>query len=246
MSEFCAFVVIMIWVNLRVSLETDHAYVQYAVAATLVSFFSVAVLPVWKYLSPGFLPYVIFMVALFLAYNYVLNTLTRALGHLSETSSSAAPTLKWETVQKIEDMRKAERKRSEAAKLKSLDADREEGEEEAKNVLGIVELIPPSSPPTHVSPTTPTRHMHLRRRSSVLEDSTCAPINNNNNKVWPFQAPHQTSQWYPQSFTRIKTKQKKCQCGRSDHNNWIESSKTSSNVGSKKSTEKRQIAAINN
>jgi hypothetical protein len=79
MAEFCCFVVIMIWVNLRVSLVTgaptvppthtfidsplskcfgrnqpDHLAVHAAVVATLVTFFVAAVLPVWPYLESGY------------------------------------------------------------------------------------------------------------------------------------------------------------------------------------------------
>lgn len=81
MAEFCCFVVVMIWVNLRVSLvtgaltvpftnvhiffdgplskcfgrnQTDHLAVHAAVVATLVTFFVAAVLPVWQYLESGY------------------------------------------------------------------------------------------------------------------------------------------------------------------------------------------------
>jgi magnesium-transporting ATPase (P-type) len=73
MAEFCCFVVIMIWVNLRVSLVTDHLAVHAAVVATLIAFFVVAVLPVWPYLESGFVPFVLMMVAIFLAYNKLLD-----------------------------------------------------------------------------------------------------------------------------------------------------------------------------
>lgn len=77
MPEFCCFVVIMIWVNLRVSLVTDHLAVHATVVATLFTFFLVAVLPVWSYLEPGFVPFVLMMVAIFLVYNKVMSFVAR-------------------------------------------------------------------------------------------------------------------------------------------------------------------------
>jgi len=87
MSEFSCFVVIMIWVNLRVSLITKHIAVHSAVFATLVVFFSVAVLPVWTYLEDGFVPYVSMMVVIFLAYN----KLARIGIHYGERLMKQAP-----------------------------------------------------------------------------------------------------------------------------------------------------------
>lgn len=82
MAEFCCFVVIMIWVNLRVSLVTDHLAVHAAVVATLVTFFVAAVLPVWPYLESGFVPFVLMMVVIFLVYNKLLDVVVHTMRHV--------------------------------------------------------------------------------------------------------------------------------------------------------------------
>lgn len=78
-SEFCMFVVMMSWVNIRVSLETDSLFVHLSVAATLAVFYLVTIVPAWRALPPGFFHFVIGMIILFLAYNWAIKWGARRL-----------------------------------------------------------------------------------------------------------------------------------------------------------------------
>lgn len=64
---------------MRVSLESDNILVHLSVAATLVVFSAVTIIPAWSLLPVGFMPFVAFMVALFLGYNWGLKILERFL-----------------------------------------------------------------------------------------------------------------------------------------------------------------------
>ncbi|KAL6079730.1 Ptype transporting ATPase-like protein [Balamuthia mandrillaris] len=54
--SFSVFVVIMIWVNLRVALQTRNRLVHWVTAITLILFAAIYVLPAWRYLPEGFVP----------------------------------------------------------------------------------------------------------------------------------------------------------------------------------------------
>jgi hypothetical protein len=72
-AHVACFVVIMMWVNLRVSLETRQLKVHAAVVGTLLPFLAVTLIPIWGELPPYFVSFLVGMCLFFFAYNYLFD-----------------------------------------------------------------------------------------------------------------------------------------------------------------------------